>query len=262
MKDAAATSTRETAAEAKKPRLIGTMPLESFLLGLGGEDADDRGDDADGGDQQREHHADVAEEDLAEDQRGDERDGVGLEEVGRHAGAVTDVVAHVVGDRRGVARVVLGDARLDLADQVGADVGGLGEDAAADTHEHGEQGAAEAEALEDDRRGLVEQQQRQGRTEQAEPDGDHPDDAAGAVGDAEGRQVAAAAGRRGDPDVAAGGQRHADEADRWRRRRRRSRKNTARPARVSQPPSATGRTSRSRNTITAKTPSVRNCRLR
>ena len=33
MNDAAATSTRETAAEAKKPRLIGTMPLESFLLG-------------------------------------------------------------------------------------------------------------------------------------------------------------------------------------------------------------------------------------
>jgi hypothetical protein len=37
---------------------------------------------------------------------------------------------------------------LDLADQVGADVGGLGEDAAADTHEHREQGGAEAEALE------------------------------------------------------------------------------------------------------------------
>ena len=107
--------------------------------------------------EQREHHADGAEEDLAEDQRGHQRDGVGLEEVGRHAGAVADVVAHVVGDGRGVARVVLGDARLDLADEVGADVGGLGEDAAADTHEHGEQGAAEAEALEDDRRGLVEE---------------------------------------------------------------------------------------------------------
>ena len=40
------------------------------------------------------------------------------------------------------------------------------------------------------------------------------------------------------------------------------RKNTARPTRVPQPPSATGRTSRTRNTITAKTASVRNCRLR
>ena len=127
------------------------MPLASFLPGVGGEDADDRGDDADRGDQQREHHADGAEEDLTEDQRGDEGDGVGLEEVGGHAGAVADVVAHVVGDGGGVARVVLGDAGLDLADQVGADVGGLGEDAAADTHEHREQGATEAEALEHDR---------------------------------------------------------------------------------------------------------------
>ena len=45
---------------------------------------------------------------------------VGLEQVGGHAGAVADVVAHVVGDGGGVAGVVLGDARLDLADQVGA----------------------------------------------------------------------------------------------------------------------------------------------
>ena len=126
-----------------------------------------------------------------EDQRRDQRDRVGLEEVRGHAGAVAHVVAHVVGDGRGVARVVLGDARLDLADQVGADVGGLGEDAAADTHEHGQQRAAEAEALQDDRGGLAEDQQRQGGAEQAEADGDHPADAAGAVRDAEGRPVAA-----------------------------------------------------------------------
>ena len=61
-------------------------------------------------------------------------------------GAVADVVADVVRDRGGVARVVLGDALLDLADEVGADVGRLREDAAADPHEHREQRAAEAEA--------------------------------------------------------------------------------------------------------------------
>ena len=105
--------------------------------------------------------------DLAQDQRGDQGDRVGLEEVRGHAGAVADVVADVVGDGGGVARVVLGDARLDLADEVGADVGRLGEDAAADAHEHGQQRAAEAEALEDHRRGLAEDQQRQRRTEQA-----------------------------------------------------------------------------------------------
>ncbi len=43
------------------------------------------------------------------------------------------------GNGRGVPRVVLGDACLDLAHQVGADVGRLGEDAAADSHEEGQQ---------------------------------------------------------------------------------------------------------------------------
>ena len=71
---------------------------------------------------------------------------VGLEQVRRHAGAVADVVADVVGDHGRVARVVLGDAGLDLADQVGADVGALGEDAAAEAREDRDQRAAEGEA--------------------------------------------------------------------------------------------------------------------
>ena len=68
-----------------------------------------------------------------EQHHGDRRDGVGLEQVGCHAGAVADVVADVVRDHRGVPRVVLGDAGLDLAHQVGADVGRLGEDATAES---------------------------------------------------------------------------------------------------------------------------------
>ena len=95
--------------------------------------------------------ADRVEGGDAEDDRGDEGDLVALEQVGGHAGAVADVVAHVVGDGGRVARVVLGDAGLDLADEVGADVGGLGEDAAADAQEQGQQRAAEAEADEDGR---------------------------------------------------------------------------------------------------------------
>ena len=83
---------------------------------------------------------------IAEQHHGDRGDRVGLEQVGGHAGAVADVVAHVVGDHRRVARVVLGDAGLDLADEVGADVGALGEDAAAQAGEDGDQRAAEAEA--------------------------------------------------------------------------------------------------------------------
>ncbi len=51
----------------------------------------------------------------------------------------------IVGDRRRVAGIVLGNARLDLADEVGADVGALGEDAAAETGEDRDQRGAEAE---------------------------------------------------------------------------------------------------------------------
>ena len=87
----------------------------------------------------------------AEQHHRDRGDGVGLEQVGRHAGAVADVVADVVGDHGRVARIVLRDARLDLADEVGADVRGLRVDAAAETGEDRDQRAAEGEA--DERRG-------------------------------------------------------------------------------------------------------------
>ena len=121
------------------------------------EDADDRGQHADGPGDDREDEAergvgaDRVEGGHAEDDRGDQRDLVALEQVGGHAGAVADVVADVVGDGGRVAGVVLGDARSTLPDQVGADVGGLGEDAAADPQEQGEQRAAEPEADQDRR---------------------------------------------------------------------------------------------------------------
>ena len=75
--------------------------------------------------------------------------GVALEQVGAHAGDVADVVAHVVGDGGRVAGVVLGDAGLDLADEVGADVGGLGVDAAADAGEQRDRRGAEPEGGDD-----------------------------------------------------------------------------------------------------------------
>ena len=116
------------------------------------QDAEGGGEDPDAGDDERVEQSsgggqvERLESGVAEDQRGDDRDLVGLEQVGGHAGAVADVVADVVGDRGGVARVVLGDPGLDLADEVGADVGRLGEDAAADTHEQSDERGAEAEA--------------------------------------------------------------------------------------------------------------------
>ena len=111
------------------------------------ERADDRRDDRDAAEHEREEHdRALAERQDAEQHHGDGGHGVGLEEVGRHAGAVTDVVSHVVGDHRRVARVVLGDTGLDLAHDVGADIGALREDAAAEAREHRDQRAAEAEA--------------------------------------------------------------------------------------------------------------------
>ena len=132
----------------KKPRLIAVMPERSLARGATAKMPITAVTTPIAGTSSGKTRPSVPKATLPRISARDQRDGVGLEQVGGHAGAVTDVVADVVGDGGGVARVVLGDALLDLADQVGADVGGLGEDAAADTHEHGEQRGAEAEALE------------------------------------------------------------------------------------------------------------------
>ncbi len=119
------------------------------LAHLHGVDADDRGDQTEGAGQQREQDPAQSEhrkERDAQDHRADVLGRRGLEQVGPAAGAVADVVAHEVRDHRGIARVVLGDAGLDLADQVGADVGGLGVDAAAELGEERDEARAEAEA--------------------------------------------------------------------------------------------------------------------
>ena len=70
----------------------------------------------------------------------------GLEDVGATTGAVADVVAYQVGDDGGIARIILGNAGLDLAHQVGADIGGLGIDAAAKLGKEGDEAGAEAKA--------------------------------------------------------------------------------------------------------------------
>ena len=96
----------------------------------------------------------------AQDHGADVLGGGGLEQVRAAAGAVADVVANQVRDDGRVARVVLGDAGFDLADQVGADVGGLGVDAAAELGEQRHERGAEAEADDQERRlvdGLVDE---------------------------------------------------------------------------------------------------------
>ena len=73
-------------------------------------------------------------------------DHVSLEQIGGHAGAVANVVADVIGDNCGVAGIVLGNSGFDLADQISADVSGLGEDAAAQTREDRDREAPKARA--------------------------------------------------------------------------------------------------------------------
>ncbi len=116
------------------------------------EGADDGGDDADAADCERQRHhvqqagtAGLGEKDRGENHGGDGSDRVGLEQVSRHAGAIADIVTDVVGDGCRVAWIIFRNAGLDLADEIAADVGALGEDTAAKAGEDRDQRRAEAE---------------------------------------------------------------------------------------------------------------------
>ncbi len=190
--------------------------------------ADDRGEDRPAAEHQRVGHGGLGvalEQQRAQQHRGDDGHRVGLEQVGRHAGAVADVVAHVVGDHRRVARVVLGNAGLDLAHEVGADVGTLGEDAAAQPREDRDQRAAEGEAdqrldhvvqpflhhVGDARRRAQQEQVEAGHAQQAQADDQHAGDGAAAERDRQ-RLVQARARGLGRAHVRAHRDVHADVA--------------------------------------------------
>ena len=182
------------------------------------ERANDGGEDGDTAERERVHVQPLHVQVVAEQHDGDGGDGIRLEQVGRHACAVADVVADVVRDHRGVARVVLGDAGLDLPDQVGADVGGLRVDAAAESREDRDQRAAEREADQVADGGRVrvaepvgEHPVVPGDAEQAEPDDEQPGDGAGLESDLE-RGTEPASCRLRRPGVRAHGDVHADEA--------------------------------------------------
>ncbi len=188
----------------------------------GEERADHRREDRHAADGEREE-VDLAGRELRpEEHHRDRRDGVGLEEVGGHARAVADVVADVVGDHCRVPRIVLGDAGLDLPDQVGADVRRLRVDPASESREHRDQRAAEREPHEvvDGRVGRVAHDLRQqqvvaGDAEQAETDDQQAGDGAGLERDVE-RRLEAVLGRSRGAHVRADGDVHADEARRRR----------------------------------------------
>jgi hypothetical protein len=110
--------------------------------------------------------------------------------------------------------IVLRDAGLDLADEVRADVGRLGEDATDDPQEERQKRAAEPEPDEDGRGRVLEEHDDDGGAEQAEAGGEQAGHAAGAEGNLQSSRVVAAPRGCGGPDVASHGQPHAEEADR------------------------------------------------
>ena len=162
----------------------------------------------------------AGEEDRRQHHGGDDGHRIGLEQVGRHAGAVADIVADVVGDGGRIARIVFRNAGFDLADQIAADVGALGEDAAAETGEDRDQRGAEAERDQRVDHGAVVRRHMQRAGEEAEierdaeqrqPRDQHAGDGAGLEGELEAAGQRLGRGLRG-AHVGAHRDVHADEA--------------------------------------------------
>ena len=81
--------------------------------------------------------------------RGNHRPAVGFKNIRTHAGDIADIVADVIGDNAGVARIVFGYAGLNLADEVSTDISAFRVDSAADTREQRNAGSAHAETVYD-----------------------------------------------------------------------------------------------------------------
>ena len=192
------------------------------------EGADDRGHDADRANGQRIGHQGRAhvsgKEDRGQNHRGHHGHRIRLKQIGRHAGTVTDIVAHIVRDRGGIARVILGNAGFDLADHVPADIRTLGENAAAQTGEDGDQRGPEAQR--DERvdhdpvpAGMAhasgEDQVVARHAQQGEPGHQHPGDSPRAEGNAQSRGQAGG-GCLGGADIGPDRDEHADETGRSR----------------------------------------------
>ena len=76
----------------------------------------------------------------------DEADRIGLEDIGSHAGAVTNIVTNVVCNGCGIARVIFVEVLLDFAHEIGADIGRLGVDASPETGKDTDEAGPEGEA--------------------------------------------------------------------------------------------------------------------
>ncbi len=137
-------------------------------------------------------------------QKGDQGhagDAVGFETVRRGTDAVAGVVARAVGDDAGVFRIVFGQMEDDLH-EIGADVGDLGEDAAADTQRAGAEGFTDGEPDEAGAGHLLgDVGQNQDHEEELDADQQQADAHPGTEADVHHAQGIAAQGGEGRPGV-------------------------------------------------------------
>ena len=175
------------------------------------EGGDNGGENAAGGDNEGEDNALAAGEcDCAECHCRDDRADIALKEVSAHTGNVADIVADVIGDDSGVAGIVLGDTRLDLADKVCADVSSLGVDTAADTGKQRDGACAEGEAEQNAE--LADDHVQNGGAQKTETNDAHAHDRAAGKGDGKSLVHTACPRCVGGADIGLGGDVHADIA--------------------------------------------------
>ncbi len=191
--------------------------------------ADGAGDQVDGMDDQRKQNSLEPEDRIerrAENHRAHAFRSGRLEDVRSTAGAVAHIVANQVGDDGRVARIVLRNSCFHFADQVRADVGGLGVDAAAELRKQRDQRCAKSkpdQAIGNFLRMIEspEGEEQQSQTEQSERHHDQSGDCAAAQGGLDGA-VQAGAGRAGGADIRSDRNVHSRYTRRSRNRARRS----------------------------------------
>ena len=82
----------------------------------------------------------------ADQNRADQTHGVSFKNVRRHACAIADVVAHVIGNRCRIARIIFLEAFLDLAHEIGAHIRRFRVNAAAESRENADQARAQCQS--------------------------------------------------------------------------------------------------------------------
>mmetsp|Transcript_98994 Transcript_98994/g.263003 ORF Transcript_98994/g.263003 Transcript_98994/m.263003 type:complete len:326 (+) Transcript_98994:1260-2237(+) len=154
-------------------------------------------------------------------ERGGCQDGtdVGLEEVGTHAGDVTDVVSNIVGYDRRVVRVILVNVGLHLANEIRRHICCLRVDAPRNAREEGGSRGAKAEATQQlqgasiaAHRDRAEHHEAERESSQSKGDYDKAHDGASSEGNLKAAVEAPHCTRHGSPDVRVSGDQHAHPA--------------------------------------------------